>query len=289
MIAVVHTRTELASNLDRAPGEIAVVMTMGALHAGHRMLMREAKARGAFVVVTIFVNPLQFGPNEDFEKYPRTLEADVEACRAEGVDLVFAPSRDDVYPGGPPSITMNAGPLGEILEGASRPGHFAGMLTVVQKLLMLTRAEVAFFGEKDFQQLTLIRQMVRDLDMPVEIVGVPTWRDEAGLALSSRNRYLSTEQGPTALHLSQALAAGIAAAPLGREAVLDAARTVLTGTPGLTIDRLDLVDPDSLTDATTGAARLLVAAILPGPFGPIRLIDNAALTLPSLPLPIGMA
>jgi pantoate--beta-alanine ligase len=166
-----------------------------------------------------------------------------------------------------------------VLEGASRPGHFAGVLTVVAKLLNLTRPDRAFFGEKDFQQLTLIRQMVRDLDMPVEIIGVPTWRDADGLAMSSRNRYLSKAQSPTALTLSQALAAGVAASPRGREAVLEAARDLLTRAPGLTIDRLDLVDPISLADATHGPARLLVAAILPGSAGPIRLIDNAPLTL----------
>ena len=142
MTVVLHSRAELAAALDRAPAEIAVVMTMGALHDGHRQLIRVARERSAFVLVTIFVNPLQFGPAEDFDKYPRTLDADVEACRAEGVSVVFAPGRDDVYPGGSPQVTMNAGPLGEILEGASRPGHFGGMLTVVQKLLMLTRAEI---------------------------------------------------------------------------------------------------------------------------------------------------
>jgi pantoate--beta-alanine ligase len=273
MIAVVHTRTELASNLDRAPGEIAVVMTMGALHAGHRMLMREAKARGAFVVVTIFVNPLQFGPNEDFEKYPRTLEADVEACRAEGVDLVFAPSRDDVYPGGPPSITMNAGPLGEILEGASRPGHFAGMLTVVQKLLMLTRAEVAFFGEKDFQQLALIRRMVRDLELDVEIVGVPTVREADGLALSSRNRFLSRAERRAALALSQALREG--ATHTDAEAVLRSATKILEEEPGVRVDYLELTGPDLGAAPEEGPARLLIAAKV----GATRLIDNVPLRL----------
>ncbi|MET0417956.1 MAG: pantoate--beta-alanine ligase, partial [Actinoplanes sp.] len=173
MTKVVHTRAGLVT----PPGRSAVVMTMGALHEGHRQLMRVAREQADFVVVTIFVNPLQFGPAEDFDKYPRTLDADLEACRAEGVDLVFAPDRDEVYPDGQPQITMNAGPLGELLEGASRPGHFGGMLTVVQKLLMLTRADVAYFGEKDFQQLTLIRRMVRDLELGVEIVGVPTVRE----------------------------------------------------------------------------------------------------------------
>lgn len=192
MTRVAHTRDELAAALDAATGEIAVVMTMGALHEGHRQLIRVARERSPFVVVTIFVNPLQFGPNEDFEKYPRTLDEDLAACRAEGAAVVFAPGRDDVYPGGAPSITMNPGPLGAILEGASRPGHFAGMLTVVEKLLRLTRAGVAYFGEKDFQQLALIRRMVFDLELGVEIVGVPTvregdaWRSPAVTGTSRR-------------------------------------------------------------------------------------------------------
>ncbi len=288
-VPVAQSRTELASARSALTGPVSVVMTMGALHAGHASLIRAAADRGR-VIVTIFVNPLQFGPGEDLDRYPRTLGADLELCAAAGADLVFAPTPEVMYPNGQPLVRVDPGPGGSVLEGASRPGHFAGVLTVVNKLLNLTRPDYAFFGEKDFQQLTLIRQMVRDLDMPVEIVGVPTWRDEAGLALSSRNRYLSTEQGPTALHLSQALAAGSAAAAQGRDAVLNAARGVLTSTPGLTIDRLDLVDPETLADATDGPARLLVAAILPGPSGPIRLIDNVALTLslPSPPLPHGM-
>jgi pantoate--beta-alanine ligase len=273
MTYVIHTRDELASDIAAVPGEIAVVMTMGALHEGHRQLMREARKRAAFVIVTIFVNPLQFGPNEDFEKYPRTLEADVEACRAEGVSLVFAPGRDEVYPTGAPSITMNAGPLGEILEGASRPGHFSGMLTVVQKLLMLTRADVAFFGEKDFQQLALIRRMVHDLEMDVEIVGVPTVREIDGLALSSRNRYLSSDERRAALALSQALREG--AAHTDGPTALAVARKVLDDEPGVRVDYLALTGPDLGDAPVSGPARLLVAARV----GTTRLIDNVPLTL----------
>jgi pantoate--beta-alanine ligase len=284
-LPVAQSRAELAAARKALTGPVSVVMTMGALHAGHAALIRAAAGYGR-VIVTIFVNPLQFGPNEDLERYPRTLGADLELCAAAGADLVFAPTPEVMYPNGQPLVRLDPGPGGAVLEGASRPGHFAGVLTVVNKLLNLTRPDFALFGEKDFQQLTLIRQMVRDLDMPVEIVGVPTWRDDAGLALSSRNRYLSTEQGPTALTLSQALAAGSAVAAQGRDAVLAAARGVLTSALGLSIDRLDLVDPDTLADAVHGPARLLVAAILPGPSGPIRLIDNAALILP--PLPNGM-
>ena len=273
MTSVVHTRAELARDVAAADGEIAVVMTMGALHDGHRRLIRVARERAAFVVVTIFVNPLQFGPNEDFDKYPRTLEADVEACRAEGADVVFAPSREEMYPGGAPSITMNAGPLGEILEGASRPGHFAGMLTVVQKLLMLTRADVAYFGEKDFQQLALIRRMARDLELDVEIVGVPTVREPDGLALSSRNRYLSADDRRAAVALSRALREG--AARTEPEAVLAAATKILDEEPAVRVDYLALTGADLGPAPAAGPARLLVAARV----GTTRLIDNVPLTL----------
>ena len=273
MTSLVHTRAELASVLDLAQGEIAVVMTMGALHEGHRQLIREARKRSSFVLVTIFVNPLQFGPNEDYDRYPRTLDADVAACAAEGASVIFAPGRDDVYPGGPPSITMHPGPLGDILEGASRPGHFSGMLTVGEKLLMLTRADVAHFGEKDFQQLALIRRMVHDLELGVEIVGVSTVREPDGLALSSRNRYLSAEQRRAALALSRALREG--AAQNDPEAVLAAAHKILAEEPGVRVDYLALTGPDLGPAPDEGDARLLVAARV----GTTRLIDNVPLRL----------
>lgn len=177
-----------------APGRTAVVMTMGALHEGHATLIRAARERvGAkgFVVVTVFVNPLQFGAGEDLDRYPRTLDADLALAFEAGASAVFAPSVDEVYPGGEPQVRITAGPMGERLEGASRPGHFDGMLTVVAKLLHLTAPDLAFFGQKDAQQLALIRRMARDLNFPVEIVGVETVRETDGLALSSRNRYLS--------------------------------------------------------------------------------------------------
>ncbi|MFD7304037.1 pantoate--beta-alanine ligase [Streptomyces pharetrae] len=183
-------------------------MTMGALHEGHATLIRTARehvGRKGYVVVTVFVNPLQFGAGEDLDRYPRTLDADLKTAEQAGADIVFAPSADDMYPDGRPEITLRAGAMGERLEGASRPGHFDGMLTVVAKLLHLTRPDVAFFGQKDAQQLALIRRMVRDLNFPVEIVGVPTVREEDGLALSSRNRYLSPQERRTALALSRAL------------------------------------------------------------------------------------
>jgi pantoate--beta-alanine ligase len=273
LTTLAHTRADLAAALDPVTDEIAVVMTMGALHEGHRQLMRVARERSAFVLVTIFVNPLQFGPHEDYEKYPRTLDDDLAACRAEGVSVVFAPARDDVYPDGAPAVTMHPGPLGDILEGASRPGHFSGMLTVVEKLLLLTRADVAYFGEKDYQQLALIRRMVRDLELPAEIVGVPTVREEDGLALSSRNRYLSPEERTAASALSRALREG--AAHGDPEAVLAAAQKILSDEPGVRPDYLALTGPDLGPSPDEGPARLLVAARV----GSTRLIDNVPLTL----------
>jgi pantoate--beta-alanine ligase len=286
-------------------GRAAVVMTMGALHAGHASLIRAARARvGAkgLVTVTVFVNPLQFGAGEDLDRYPRTLDADARVASAAGADIVFAPSAEEVYPGGRPQIRISAGSMGERYEGASRPGHFDGMLTVVAKLLHLTRPDVAFFGEKDAQQLVLVRRMVRDLNFPTEIVGVPTVREGDGLALSSRNRYLSAEERQSALSLSRALFAGrdagqLAAGPgpvdpvpgeagaLVRVAsprgVRAAARAVLTEAtlvePLLTLDYVDLVDPSDFTEATDdhkGEAILAVAAKV----GATRLIDNIRLT-----------
>ncbi|MEW1549287.1 pantoate--beta-alanine ligase [Streptomyces tsukubensis] len=211
-LALLRTTTEL--HTWTAPGQAdpaartAVVMTMGALHEGHATLVRTARARvGAAgrVVVTVFVNPLQFGAGEDLDRYPRTLAADLVVAAAAGADAVFAPSAAEMYPGGQPQVRITAGPMGERLEGASRPGHFDGMLTVVAKLLQLTRPDLAFFGQKDAQQLALIRRMAHDLDFPVEIVGVDTVREPDGLALSSRNRYLSTAERHTALALSAAL------------------------------------------------------------------------------------
>ncbi|WP_353943219.1 pantoate--beta-alanine ligase [Streptomyces sp. HUAS MG91] len=206
---IVHTGEELRART--RTGQRVVVMTMGALHDGHATLVRTARERAGAdgeVVVTVFVNPLQFGAGEDLDRYPRTLEADVKIAGQAGADLVFAPSVDEVYPGGQPQVRMSAGPMGERLEGASRPGHFDGMLTVVAKLLHLTRADVALFGQKDAQQLALVRRMVRDLNFDVEIEAVPTARESDGLALSSRNRYLSPDERRTALALSRALFAG---------------------------------------------------------------------------------
>ncbi len=260
-------------------GARAVVMTMGALHEGHRMLMRAARRRvGAdgVVIVTVFVNPLQFGAGEDFERYPRQLAADVEACAAEGVDAVFAPSAREMYPDGEPQTRVVPGPLGDVLEGAVRSGHFGGMLTVVLKLLNITEPDVALFGEKDYQQLTLIRRMVQDLNLDTTIEGVPTVREPDGLARSSRNAYLSAEQRELALALSRGLRAGQDAAAAGGSAddVLDAAREELGGLPE--VDYLELRGPGLEPEpGADGQARLLVAARL----GATRLIDNCAITL----------
>lgn len=186
----------------------SVVMTMGALHDGHATLIRAARTAagpGGQVVVTVFVNPLQFGEAADLDRYPRTLEADLAVASEAGADAVFAPAVEEVYPGGEPQVRITAGPMGERLEGSSRPGHFDGMLTVVAKLLHLTRPDAAFFGQKDAQQLALVRRMVRDLNFGIDIVAVPTVRDPDGLALSSRNRFLSAEERRTALALPRAL------------------------------------------------------------------------------------
>ncbi|MFD7879147.1 pantoate--beta-alanine ligase, partial [Streptomyces sp. NPDC059766] len=210
-------------------GRRAVAMTMGALHEGHATLIRTARELAGpdgEVVVTVFVNPLQFGAGEDLDRYPRTLEADLKLAEQAGADVVFAPSVEEVYPGGEPQVRIGAGPMGERLEGATRPGHFDGVLTVVGKLLHLTRPDVALFGQKDAQQLALVRRMVRDLNFGIEIVGVPTVREEDGLALSSRNRYLSPGERRTALALSQALFAG-----RDRHAAQEALRARARATP----------------------------------------------------------
>lgn len=270
---------ETAAEL-RAAGAVgrprAVVMTMGALHEGHAALVRAARRHvgpAGEVVVTVFVNPLQFGAGEDLDRYPRTLDADVEIAAESGAGIVFAPSVDEVYPGGEPQVRVMAGPMGERFEGAVRPGHFDGMLTVVAKLLHLTRPDTAFYGQKDAQQLALIRRMTADLNFPVEIVGVPTVREPDGLALSSRNRYLSPDERDTALALSRALFAGRDAVADGAGAVRAAARAVLDAADGLAVDYLALVDPSDFTDAVpshTGPAVLAVAARV----GTTRLIDN---------------
>ncbi len=275
---VARTRRELDTALAELPGRRAVVMTMGALHEGHLALVRAARERARVVVATIFVNPLQFGPTEDLDRYPRDLDGDVAALARSGVDVVFAPEVDEVYPR-EPVVTVSAGSIGQVLEGAHRPGHLDGVLTVVLKLMHLVAPDVALFGQKDAQQVVAVRRMVADLDVGVEVVAVPTVREADGLALSSRNAYLDHVGRRTALALSGALAAGERTAAAGGNAdeVRDAAEGVLAAQPGLRVDYLELTDPElaPVDQQYRGPALLVVA----GRVGATRLIDNAVLEL----------
>lgn len=277
MTVVAHKSSDLLRN-PRDPHPRAVVMTMGALHEGHRSLMRHARSLvGATgeVVVTDFVNPTQFGAGEDFEAYPRTLAADIAACEAEGVDIVFAPDVTEVYGNTAVGdagweITVDPGQLGEELEGVHRPGHFRGMLTVVHALLGITQSEYALFGEKDYQQLTLIRAMVQTLRIPVEVVGSPTVRESDGLAMSSRNVYLSSDERQRAAAIPRALHAAIAHSNAGVAAMERAALLELDGK--VDVDYCEVRTPDLRGPAVSGPARILVA----GQVGKTRLIDNMA-------------
>ena len=273
---VAATAGELAA-ADRETGDVGIVMTMGALHRGHIDLMRAAReAVGAdgTVVATIFVNPAQFGPGEDFARYPRTFDDDRAACADAGVDVLFAPDVIEIYgsPDGMPhdAVTVDPGPLGDILEGQSRRGHFRGVLTVVHKLLALADPDLAFFGEKDYQQLVLVGRMVRDLRMRSRVVGVPTVRETDGLALSSRNRYLSAEDRDIATTIPHALETVVATAGHGVDAAVAAGREVVAATAGIALDYLEIVDPDLGPPPEAGPARALIAARV----GTTRLIDN---------------
>ncbi|WP_031184657.1 pantoate--beta-alanine ligase [Streptomyces sp. NRRL F-5635] len=280
--ALLRTADELRARVHR--GRRAVVMTMGALHEGHATLIRAARdlaGPDGEVVVTVFVNPLQFGAGEDLDRYPRTLDADLEIAGRAGADAVFAPAVDEVYPGGEPQVRITAGPMGERLEGASRPGHFDGVLTVVAKLLHLTRPDLALYGQKDAQQLALIRRMVRDLNFGVEIVGVPTVREEDGLARSSRNRYLSTAERRTALALSQALFAG-----QDRHAAQEALRARAREVPA-TQARAEALG--ALGESRAAADAHAVATSAPGGATAVRdaarlVLDDAARATPPLEL-----
>jgi pantoate--beta-alanine ligase len=289
-----RTRTGLAAARATMAGPVVLVPTMGALHAGHRSLLRLAReltrpgdqartgdqARaGGSVLVSIFVNPLQFGVGEDLDRYPRTIEQDLEICAQEGVSVVFAPAGREMYPT-QPRVTVDAGPVGQLLEGAFRPGFFGGVLTVVVKLLQLTAPDIAVFGEKDAQQLVLVRQLAADLDLGVCIAAAPIHRDPDGLATSSRNIYLSEQERAVALALPRALAAATAAASAGPKAALAAAAFLLdaasAGDPPLELDYLTLVDPMTFAEVGpehVGPALLLVAARA----GNTRLIDNTLL------------
>lgn len=279
-----RTRLGLAAARHGLGSPVVLVPTMGALHDGHRALLRHAldlAGPNGSVLVSVFVNPLQFGAGEDLDRYPRSLDSDVAICAEEQVKVVFAPSVTQMYPG-EQRITVDPGPIGQVLEGASRPGFFAGVLTVVLKLFQLAHPHIAVFGEKDAQQLVLVRRMAQDFDLGVGIASVPTVRDSDGLAVSSRNVYLSAADRGTALALPAALRAGYAAREGGREAVLKAAGAVLDEAalerPQLVTDYLALVDPVTFAqvdDGYAGQAVLLAAARV----GTTRLIDNMPLAL----------
>jgi pantoate--beta-alanine ligase len=258
---------------------VVLVPTMGALHEGHRTLVRRAVELGAIVVVSIFVNPLQFGVNEDLATYPRTLDADVAALAEEGATFVFAPHASEMYPDGASSTRVTAGAVGSLYEGAARPGHFDGMLTVVAKLVNIVEPDVAVFGQKDAQQVFLVQRMVADLNLRTVIEVVPTVREESGLALSSRNRNLDRSARDAARSLSVGLAAAATAAPGGVPAAIVAAHAVIGAAPLVKLDYLVVVHPHTylpVGDDYHGPARMLVAAVV----GSTRLIDNISLDIP---------
>jgi pantoate--beta-alanine ligase len=258
-------------------GTVALVPTLGALHAGHLAHVERARELADTVVVSIFVNPTQFGANEDLDRYPRTLDADLDLL-AGRADLVFAPTVDEMYPTGPTATRIVAGEVGTLFEGRSRPGHFDGVLTVVAKLLNIVRPDFATFGQKDAQQLFLVQRMVRDLDIPTRIEVIPTVREDDGLALSSRNRFLDAKERRGAIALSRALEAAASSADRGVDAASAAAQSALMGEPLVELDYFRIVDPKTflpVSDEHHGRATALVAARL----GTTRLIDNAEVVL----------
>lgn len=275
-LRVVHTPGEFrrACSDARAAGHrVGLVPTMGALHDGHMQLVVEAKKRARFVALTIFVNPMQFGPNEDLARYPRTLEADLEKCRAHGVDLVFAPAPDAMYPPGFATKVEVTG-LTDVLDGVFRPGHFAGVCTVVTKLFQLTGESVAVFGRKDYQQFRVLARMALDLDMPIDVVGIPTVREADGLALSSRNRYLADADRDRALAIARGLRAANAAFVSGERRASELERLVREPIEAAfdSIDYVSIADPDTLAPAIDGADRQM--ALVAARLGTTRLIDN---------------
>jgi pantoate--beta-alanine ligase len=277
------TRSEFRQACEEARrrgGSVGFVPTMGFLHEGHASLLRGGRAEADFLAMSIFVNPLQFGPSEDLASYPRDMDRDLAVAEAEGVDVVFAPQTEEMYPGGLPEVSVEPGPLGDLLEGASRPGHFQGVCTVVAKLFGLVGPCRAYFGEKDAQQLAAIRRMVADLDMPVDVVACPTVREPDGLALSSRNLYLSAEERQAALCLYEALslAARLAAGGEGDAEVIrkEMARRV-EAEDLAELDYAAVVDEETFdeVDVLTRPSRALVAARV----GKARLIDNLLLSV----------
>ena len=281
MTVLLHTRAELQAWLDSTHGPRGVVLTMGALHDGHMALVSAARAEvgTGTVLVTVFVNPTQFGPGEDFASYPRTLSEDVARCRDAGVDAVFAPSVEEVYPADEHITDYEPGPMGSALEGAARPGHFAGVLKVVSRLLQLTQANVTCFGEKDYQQFALVRNLVRDEPAlhDCRVVGVPIARDLDGLAMSSRNRYLSEDERATALAVPQCveLVRTLCADGASANEAVRVGRGFLATTPGVKVDYVAILDPDLGPAPETGEARVLVAVQV----GSTRLLDNGPVML----------
>ncbi len=268
--------TAVAAGLPRP--SVSLVPTMGALHEGHLALVERARESADIVVVSIFVNPMQFGAGEDLDRYPRTIDADTEKLDAAGVAVVFAPTAAEMYPTGSTRTTVHAGDVGMRFEGRTRRGHFDGVLTVVAKLLNIVRPDVVVFGEKDAQQVFLVRRMVVDLDIPVTVEAVPTVREDDGLALSSRNRYLDSGERIAAVTLSRALEAAESAADGGVDAVLAACQSVLTADTGVDLDYLAIVSQDTfqpVDEGHRGRALVLVAAKV----GDTRLIDNATIYL----------
>jgi pantoate--beta-alanine ligase len=269
----------------RAEGEtVGFVATMGALHDGHRSLVARAREECGLVAVSIFINPLQFGPEEDLAAYPRDRDADVALLERSGADVVFLPTAEEMYPSGRPEVTVEPGPLGERLEGASRPGHFRGVCTVVAKLFGLVGPSRAYFGEKDAQQLAVVRRMVRDLDLPVEIVGCPSVREQDGLAVSSRNANLSPEERAAAPCLYEALARAawlVEGGELDAGALRAEMAKRIGHEPLARLDYVAVVDEQTFEEVgrLRGPSRALVAARI----GSTRLIDN----VPLRPGPVG--
>jgi pantoate--beta-alanine ligase len=274
---VVDTIAGMREALEGAAG-VALVPTMGALHDGHLALVDRARELAPVVVVSIFVNPLQFGADEDLDRYPRDLEADLDALEGRGVAVVFAPTPAEMYPDGGTQVKVTGGPVASTLEGRSRPGHFDGVLTVVAKLLGIVRPQHVVFGQKDAQQVFLVQRMVHDLNIATTVDVVPTVRDADGLALSSRNRYLDADARRAALSLSRALEAAASSADRGIDAVLAASQAVLMDEDLVKLDYLKVVDPRTfqpVDDDYRGPARVLIAAHV----GSTRLIDNDAIYL----------
>ena len=270
-------RSELADGI--TPPNVAFVPTMGALHEGHLSLVRLARSVADVVIMSIFVNPLQFGPNEDYAKYPRTLECDLVNAEEAGVDIVFTPAVAEIYPAGR-QVSVTAGALGSVLEGASRPGHFDGMLTVVLKLLNIVRPDLAVFGRKDAQQLACIRRMVLDLNLDTDIVGAPIVREADGLAMSSRNRFLSPAERTSALVLNAALrAAELEVTPSEALAAAEQVLAKAVSTGEIVLDYVTVVHAATMAavpDDYRGPALAMVAATV----GTTRLIDNVELAFP---------